>query len=159
LEAELRSPADIGELLHVAVPDDWPPGEYDRGAIQFILTQLNSNWPAMDGWSSWYGILEGAPAERPSVVGVAGYFGPPDEHGGVEIGYSIASRWRKMGFATEMVRGLLWRAAESADVTSVQAHCVPGNHASIAVLIKSGFEEAPPDEPGQFRYEYKITRP
>ncbi|MBC5815483.1 MAG: GNAT family N-acetyltransferase [Candidatus Eremiobacteraeota bacterium] len=145
--------------MRADVPNDWPPGEYDRGAIEFILNQLNANWPAMDGWSSWYGLLEGAPAEHPSLVGVAGYFGPPDEHGSVEIGYSVASRWRKLGFATEMVRGLLWRAAESGDVTSVQAHCLPGNDASIAVLVKSGFEEVASDEPGQLRFEYKITRP
>ncbi|MFN2528558.1 MAG: GNAT family N-acetyltransferase [Candidatus Baltobacteraceae bacterium] len=159
MEAELRGPAEVGELLHADVPDDWPPGEYDRAAIEFILHRLSSNWPAMDGWSSWYGLLDGEPAQRSSVVGVAGYFGPPDEHGNVEIGYSIASRWRKLGFATEMVRGLLWRAAESVDVRSVQAHCLPGNDASIAVLTKSGFEEVAADEPGQLRFEYKITRP
>ena len=157
MEAELRGAHEVASLLNADVPEDWPPGEYDRGAIEFMLSRLNADWPAMDGWSSWYALLAGQREERASVVGAAGYFGPPDENKTVEIGYSVATKWRKCGFATEMVRALLWRAADTRQVRTVQAHSHAQNAASIAVLRKSGFEETTSDEPGQLRFEYTIS--
>ena len=35
LHAELESPKALGHLLHARVPEGWPPGEYDRTAIEF----------------------------------------------------------------------------------------------------------------------------
>jgi len=39
LRLELDDPAAFAALLGVRLPQDWPPGEYDRGAIQFFLTR------------------------------------------------------------------------------------------------------------------------
>jgi len=32
VEAELNDPAALEGLLGVSIPEDWPPGEYDRNA-------------------------------------------------------------------------------------------------------------------------------
>ena len=41
------------------------------------------------------------------VIGGAGFLGPPDDQGAVEIGYGTAPEWRNRGLATEAVVGLL----------------------------------------------------
>ena len=37
------------------------------------------------------------------MVADGGYFGPPNEVGTLEIGYSVSAQWRKQGIATELV--------------------------------------------------------
>ena len=37
IEAELQGGLALGPLLGVAIPSSWPPGEYDRDAMQFLL--------------------------------------------------------------------------------------------------------------------------
>jgi len=96
LHLELDDPAAFATLLGVRLPQDWPPGEYDRDAIQFFLEKMIEGGPEAVGWYGWYAILEGS---EPALVGCGGYLGPPDESGCVEIGYSICERWRGQGLA------------------------------------------------------------
>ena len=113
----------------------------------------------MDGWSAWYALRTPVAGERAALVGSGGFFGPPDVHGTVEIGYSISERWRKQGFATELVTALLWRAAESGQVRCVYAQVKPVNVTSHRVLRKAGFEEVAAAEPDLLRFEYTVLAP
>ncbi|MDQ6930593.1 MAG: GNAT family N-acetyltransferase [Candidatus Eremiobacteraeota bacterium] len=156
LEAELRDPALLGTILEAKIPGDWPPGDYDRGAIEFLLRETTNGGPEKQGWLSWYAIRTAVGDDPATLVGAGGYFGPPDARGQVEIGFSISKAWQRQGFATELVRALLWRAAESGRVRFVRAHTLPGNAASIAVLRSSGFEPAVPGEHDLLCFEYEI---
>jgi RimJ/RimL family protein N-acetyltransferase len=66
-----------------------------------------------------------------------------DHRAGVaEIGYSILARARGQGFATEAARAVVDAAFSVADVTQVDACCVPENTPSRRLLASIGFTQA-----------------
>ncbi|RPF27877.1 GNAT family N-acetyltransferase [Georgenia muralis] len=73
------------------------------------------------------------------VVGHAGFHGPPDAAGMVEIGYSIAPAYRRRGHARAAVRALLALAAADPRVRTVRASISPDNAASLATVAPLGF--------------------
>ena len=75
------------------------------------------------------------------VVGHAGFHGPPDESGMVEVAYSVDPAYRRRGYATAMLRELLRRAAAEPSVSTVRATISPGNVASLATISGFGFAE------------------
>jgi uroporphyrinogen-III synthase len=149
LRLELDDPAAFAALLGVRLPQDWPPGEYDRDAIQFFLEKMIEGGPEAVGWYGWYAILEGS---EPALVGCGGYLGPPDEAGSVEIGYSICEQWRGQGLAKELVQALVNRAL-ALGAKKIVAHTSEANPASIAVLLGCGFQQAIGSESEQLQFE------
>jgi RimJ/RimL family protein N-acetyltransferase len=77
--------------------------------------------------------------ETGGVVGYAGFHGPPDADGMVEIGYTVAPESRRRGYAKGIVEALLRRAAAEPDVTKVWATISPDNAASQATIHDFGF--------------------
>jgi ribosomal-protein-alanine N-acetyltransferase len=153
IAAELTGPDALGALLGVSVPASWPPGEYDRDALEFFTSRLVAGGPAVLGWYNWYAIRIGADGRRASLVGGAGYLGPPLD-GEVEIGYSVVPEARGRGFATEIVQALTDRALSAAGVRKVIAHTLASNTTSQGVLTRSGFICAGRGaEPGLLRFE------
>jgi [ribosomal protein S5]-alanine N-acetyltransferase len=75
------------------------------------------------------------------VVGHAGFHGPPDESGMVEVAYSVDPACRRRGYARAMLRALLRRAAAEPGVSTVRATISPGNVASLATISGFGFAE------------------
>jgi [ribosomal protein S5]-alanine N-acetyltransferase len=73
------------------------------------------------------------------VVGHAGFHGPPDAAGMVEVAYSVDSAFRRQGYATAMLRELLRRAAAEPGVKTVRATISPDNAASLATIAGFGF--------------------
>jgi ribosomal-protein-alanine N-acetyltransferase len=76
------------------------------------------------------------------VVGHAGYHGPPDGNGMVEVGYTVVPEYRRRGYARAMLAALLRRAAGEPGVLVVRASISPGNAASLATIRGFGFEPA-----------------
>lgn len=158
LEAELVSPLALGDLLQARVPEGWPPGEYDRAAVEFFRSRLLEN-PGAVGWFGWYALHRAAPDREPVVVGSGGYFGPPGAERTVEIGYSIVPEFQRMGFATELVQALLRRAFSVPGLDRVIAHTYVENTPSVTVLERCGFSlEGPGAEPGTVRYSREAFR-
>lgn len=158
LQAELEAPAELGGLLHAAVPPSWPPGLYDRDAMEFFRTRLVEGGPAAVGWYGWYAVLR-AETDRPAtLVAGCGYFGPPGEDGIVEIGYSAAPEFRGRGYTTECVQALTARALRSPDVRAVVAEAHAENAASLKVLERCGFHQVGAGrDPGHHRYQHRPT--
>jgi len=150
LRMELDDTPAFAALLGASLPEDWPPGEYDRDAIQFFLQKMIAGGKEAVGWYGWYAILRNR--EPAALVGCGGYLGPPDEAGCVEIGYSISERWRGQGFAKELVQALVNRARERG-VRKVVAHTTEANPASIAVLRSCDFQQAINSEQEQLQFE------
>jgi [ribosomal protein S5]-alanine N-acetyltransferase len=73
------------------------------------------------------------------VVGHAGFHGPPDAAGMVEMGYSTDPDFRRRGYARAMVHELLDRANAEPRVRIVRATISPGNAASLATIAGFGF--------------------
>jgi [ribosomal protein S5]-alanine N-acetyltransferase len=153
IAAELAGPEALGALLGVPVPASWPPGEYDRDALEFFTARLVVGGPAALGWYNWYALSIGADGRRESLVAGAGYMGPPAD-GAVEIGYAVVPEARGRGFATEIVQALAERALSLEGVRRVIAHTLASNATSQGVLKRCGFRPAGPGtEPGLLRFE------
>ena len=73
------------------------------------------------------------------AVGRAGYHGPPDSAGMIEIGYAVDPIYRRKGFARAALVTLLERAAGEPDVRTVRATFSPENAASRDLILQYGF--------------------
>ncbi|MEV4369556.1 GNAT family protein [Nonomuraea sp. NPDC049637] len=79
------------------------------------------------------------------VVGHAGFHGPPDETGMVEIGYAVAPEFRRQGYGRAILIELLRRAAADPAVKTVRATISPDNVASLATIAGFGFVQVGED--------------
>ena len=73
------------------------------------------------------------------AVGRAGFHGPPDAAGMVEIGYAIDPAHRRLGYAWAALETLLQRAAREPEVHTVRATIRPDNTASRDLVVQYGF--------------------
>ena len=74
------------------------------------------------------------------VVGAAGFKGPPDAQGVVEIAYGIVPSREGRGYATEAALALVAFASADARVRRIRAHTLPMTNGSTTVLTRCGFE-------------------
>ena len=152
LEAELRQDGSLFAGLSVRVPAEWPPigGEHDRDAVEFFRATLLAQ-PSAFGWLAYFVCL------GDELVGSAGYFGPPDETGTAEIGYSVSKTWRRQGLASEAVGGLVERA-RALGASRLIAHTKPDNFGSIEVLVRNDFlgAKAPTLREGYLRFDLEF---
>ncbi|MFP8940597.1 GNAT family N-acetyltransferase [Streptomyces fenghuangensis] len=103
---------------------------------QFRLDQIAAD----PGHARWM-VRQAVVGDRGLVVGHAGFHGPPDEVGMVEIGYSVAPDFRRQEYARSTLTELLRRAAAETAVKTVRATISPDNVASLAAISGFGFVE------------------
>lgn len=103
---------------------------------RYRVGQLASD-PASAGWLTRAVVAE----PEGVVVGYAGFHGPPDGTGMVEIGYSVAPGHRRQGYARAMLTALIRRAAAEPAVRTARVTISPGNTASLATISGFGFVE------------------
>ncbi|MDH6627153.1 ribosomal-protein-alanine N-acetyltransferase [Streptomyces sp. LBL] len=101
---------------------------------QYRVNQLASN-PGCAGWLTQIVVAE----PEGAVVGYAGFHGPPDEAGMVELGYSVVPVHRRQGYARAMLTALVQRAVAEAGVRTVRVTISPDNAASLATISGFGF--------------------
>ena len=126
LEAASRSTPLV--LPAVFVAPDW------IGTWRYRSTQVVED-PASAAW------ITGAVRDTASgqVVGKAGFHGPPDERGMVEVGYAVVPELRRRGYARAALEVLLARAAVEPGVTVVRASVRPDNTPSLGLVHQYGF--------------------
>ncbi|MEV7471915.1 GNAT family protein [Streptomyces kronopolitis] len=107
-----------------------------RWLWQFRLDQMAAD----PGRARWM-VRQVVVGDKGLVVGHAGFHGPSDEVGMVEIGYSVAPDFRRQGYARSALIELLRRAAAETSVTTVRATISPDNVASLATISGFGFVE------------------
>jgi aromatic-L-amino-acid/L-tryptophan decarboxylase len=132
VEMIINDKAALGAALNVSVPQDWPVSP----EVQPLFRDMLKDNPFTSGWLGYAAILR---AEK-TLIGDAGFLGPPDDSGNVEIGYSVIAGRRGMGFASEMVALLIHWAFADDRVRRVVAHTDPDNQSSMKVLEKNGFQ-------------------
>ena len=135
--AALRGPGALAAALGSAVPPTWPPEYLNAASLEFTLDRLAAG-PGQAGWWLHFFVLEGEAGGR-TLIGNGGYKGPPSSDGTVEVGYGVVSDHRRLGYASEAVRGLLAHAFEFSQVRRVIADTLSELTASIGVLRKCGF--------------------
>ncbi|MFC6151109.1 MULTISPECIES: GNAT family N-acetyltransferase [Mumia] len=75
------------------------------------------------------------------AVGRAGFHGPPDDDGMVEIGYAVDPEVRRRGYARAAFEVLLARADADPAVRVVRVTIAPDNAASRNLVLPYGFVE------------------
>ncbi|MGN6331196.1 MAG: GNAT family N-acetyltransferase [Motilibacteraceae bacterium] len=78
---------------------------------------------------------------RQLSVGRAGYHGPPDASGMVEVGYAVDPEHRRRGYARAALEALLQRTAREPQVRRVRVSISPDNRASLRLAAQYGFAQ------------------
>ena len=97
-------------------------------------TQVEDD-PSSAGWVT--GVIWDEDLEL--AVGRAGFHGPPDAVGMVEIGYAVEPVHRRRGYARAALQALLERAVVEREVRTVRLTISPGNTASERLASVYGF--------------------
>ncbi len=113
--------------------------EYFASTSMHWLWQLRLDQMTADPSSRPWLVRAGVDERTGEVVGHAGFHGPPDDHGMVEVGYSVDPRLRRRGYARAMLRALIDEARNAPAVTTVRASISPTNEASLATIAGFGF--------------------
>ncbi len=151
ISAELDAPEQLTLLLGAEVPNDWPPGQYDRGAQEYFRDKLLEDEKLNAGWLTWYAMTQEQPV---TVIAAGGFLGQPNDLGEVEIGFSVMPLWRRHGYATELVKALIANAFIDHRVVKIIAHVALQNHDSCSVLLRTGFKKMnTANENGDIRFE------
>jgi len=127
----------------------------------FVSDEVSPAWLAQlrtlqhpDPWVLGFALLH---RESGSVIGSAGFKGPPDNDGMVEVAYGIVPAFQGFGYATEATQALVEYAFASGLVERVRAHTLPTPNASTRVLTKCGFAHVAnvidPDDGPVWRWE------
>jgi ribosomal-protein-alanine N-acetyltransferase len=153
VDAELAGPKQLGKLLGVVVPKDWPPTGVERAFVEQVRQRLAHDGQAGTGWYGWYAVCRHTALQPSTLVGTGGFFGPPDVSGTVELGFAVLPSFRGRGHATEMVRALAAHALSQPGVERVVADSLVKDRATQAVLLRNGFRVVQPPEPGLVRCE------
>lgn len=135
LIAEYRGREALGQVLGVHVPLSWPPEFFDEAAVTAAIERLRTHPGEADWWTHY--VIE---RRKKALIGACGFKGPPNAEGTVHIAYSILPEFRRQGYATEVVLGMLEQAFDVALVKRVVARSLPDLHAGRGVLRKCGFE-------------------
>jgi RimJ/RimL family protein N-acetyltransferase len=75
------------------------------------------------------------------AAGRAGYHGPPDGSGMVEIGYAVDPAHRRRGYARAALESLLARATREPQVRTARVTISPDNTASYGLAAQYGFTQ------------------
>lgn len=136
--AALRALAD-GDLAAAEAAAPVPLSPYLAGPECRAVWRIRAEQVAADpGSARWITRVVHDPG-RGLTVGRAGFHGPPDASGTVEVGYSTDPRYRRQGYARAALRALLAEAAAVPGITTVRASVSPANAASLALVLGEGF--------------------
>jgi RimJ/RimL family protein N-acetyltransferase len=100
-------------------------------AVQVVEDPASADWVTGIVWDP----------DRRLAVGRAGYHGPPDDAGMVEVGYSIDPLYRRQGYARAALRALIARARREPAVRTLRATVSPDNTASRDLVLAEGLVE------------------
>lgn len=109
---------------------DWR-GVWRRRSAQVVEDPGSAIWVTGVVWDD----------NRQVAVGRAGFHGPPDAAGMVEVGYAIDPAHRRRGYARDALATLLERAAREPAVRTVRATVSPENIPSRDLILQFGFVE------------------
>lgn len=152
LKAAIRGDDTLAKKINVNVQENWT--EFGVGALQYALDRLIESDQEKNWWT-YFPIHK----QDNRLIGSGGYKGKPTTDGIVELGYEIAPKYRNLGLATEMTKGLIENAFRDERVKSIIAHTLGQENPSTKVLQKCGFkmveELNDPDDGLIWRWELK----
>ena len=149
----LQSPERFEESFGLPM-DEALHGFYVSDEVSPAWLAVLRTSPVATVWVHGFAVVH---REREIVIGSAGFKGPPDPDGVVEIAYGIVPRFEGQGYATEAAAALLRFAFAHPEVRRVRAHTLPEPNASTHVLTRCGFawvgEVVDPEDGPVWRWE------
>lgn len=121
----------LAALLQITILASWPGPD-----LADALPAFAQNMAKEPNAPTWVGLI--IHKTDSTLIGDIGFHGAPDEHGTVEIGYSIVPEYRNQGYATEMATALIHWAFQEPGINIITAETRKENTASINVLTKVG---------------------
>ena len=134
-EAILTDHQKLASLLQVKLAENWLGFDAAQEAMRPSYQHLKSH-PEILGW--WTYLFVHKPDQ--TLIGVGGFKGLVNEVGMVELGYAIATAYRRRGLAIEATRGMIKYAFQHPEIKRVDAHTLPEKNASTTVLEKAGMK-------------------
>jgi RimJ/RimL family protein N-acetyltransferase len=131
---EPERPVDVAGYALAAELRDFYAGVRSQVSPKWLAGLRSASGP--DPWQHGFFIIERG---RGEVIGTAGFKGPPDSDGMVEIAYGVVPSVEGRGYATEAAGALVRFAAADPRVRLIRAHTLPALNASTRVLRKCGF--------------------
>jgi RimJ/RimL family protein N-acetyltransferase len=123
--ANAVSPVPLSDYL--AGPD--ARGVWRMRSKQALEDPESAAWVTGVMWDEQQGI----------AVGRAGFHGPPDASGMVEIGYAVDPAHRRRGYARAALESLLERASREPSIRTARVTISPDNTASRHLALQYGF--------------------
>lgn len=118
---------------------EWP--RQDTLDILNFLKDNLENSDEVSGFDIWMIVKK----EDMTVIGDAGFKGPPDENGDIEIGFGLIDNEQRKGYGYEAANALINWAFSQEDVRKIKADCLIDNYGSIRVLEKCKLYEVSRD--------------
>lgn len=152
-----------GDLAGANAASPVPLSDYFAGPEWRSVWKMRSEQVRQDpGSAAWVtGVIWDAAAQL--AVGRAGYHGPPDPAGMVEIGYAVDPDHRRRGYARAALESLLRRAVDNPAVLTCRVSIRPDNTVSSDLASQYGFTAVGQqwdDEDGwEIIYEVNATQP
>jgi [ribosomal protein S5]-alanine N-acetyltransferase len=130
--------AQAESAIGLGLPAAWPDG-HDFGFLRLRRDQARAD-PAREEWLPYAIALDGR------MIGHIGFHGPPGVNGpkkpdALEVGYTVFEPFRRQGYATEAVVGILAWAKEEHGVRHFVASVSPQNEPSLALVRRLGFRQ------------------
>lgn len=157
IEAALAGPDALGRALCATVPSSWPHEYLDQRAFEHFLRKVRSDRSAAGWWLRFVLLVE--PHGSSTLIGSAGYKGPPNEAGELEIGYGIVACHRRRGYASEVVGALVSHAFELPGVQRVVGETLPELESSMAVMRRCGMRRVDRADGRELPLRFEIDRP
>ena len=107
--------------------------------LKYRLGQLRLD-PSIRVWLGRAMVLTEDDGTR-RVVGSIGFHGPPDEHGRLEVGYSVDPPYRRRGYASESVKAPFDWAHREHGISRFIASISPDNEPSLNLTAAYGFHK------------------
>ena len=140
LQLALRDPTGLATALMASLPGDWPPDHYEAQVVTRALSMLRQRETGSPFVLHF--VIAGPDRELPRIVaGMAGFSGPPDRNGIVEIGYGVSASLAGRGVASRAVGSLVDMARSSGRVRGLAARTFRTMQESVTVLERNGFVE------------------
>jgi RimJ/RimL family protein N-acetyltransferase len=136
--------AEAARILGAELSDEWPQPD---------LLDVLPRQAAASSETARFGIWVMIERAGGTVVGDAGFHGPPDESGSIELGYAVVPARRRRGYATEGAGALVGWALAQPGIRMVVAGCERDNLASIRTLERIGFRRTG-EAGGELRWRF-----
>jgi RimJ/RimL family protein N-acetyltransferase len=142
--------ATLAREVGAQVPASWPPELWDQDAQNWTRGILEK-----DASTDWLPRCIVIRDPAPLVCGVIGY-GPPDGEGRVVVGYGVLPEFRRRGYASEALGGVVAWAFADPRVRAIAGDTYPHLTPSIRTMERNGFVPAGagPEE-GTIRFELR----